>query len=85
MADGSTDEAVLLGKEGEIVSTVAAHNDRVREDVEGSLMKRGLMTSTTQSAETATVEETAVSEETEQPSDAVAEEAEVESDGSQPE
>ena len=84
-ANGSTDEAVLLGKEGEIVSTVAAHNDKVREDVEGSLMKRGLMTSTTQSAETATVEETAVSEETEQPSDAVAEEAEVESDGSQPE
>jgi hypothetical protein len=96
VADGSTDEAVLLGKEGEIVSTVAAHNDRVREDVEGSLMKRGLMTSTTESVATVTDEEAAVSQETadseeavdsdenERPSEAVAEESEDESGGSQP-
>ena len=32
-AEGSTDEAVLLDKDGKVVTTVKAHNDSVRVDV----------------------------------------------------
>jgi predicted small secreted protein len=97
VADGSTDEAVLLGKEGEVVSTVAEHNYKVRDDVEKSLMKRGLMTSTDKPVMIVTEEEAALiqakanseetvdSQENELPSEAVAEESENEPDGSQPE
>lgn len=97
VADGSTDEAVLLGKEGEVVSTVAEHNYKVRDDVEKSLMKRGLMTSTDKPVMIVTEEEAALiqakanseetvdSQENELPSEAVAEESEDEPDGSQPE
>lgn len=42
-ADGSDDQAELVDKKGELISTVAAHNDNVRSDVEEALMKRGLM------------------------------------------
>ena len=92
-----TDEAVLLGKEGEVVSTVAEHNYKVRDDVEKSLMKRGLMTSTDKPVMIVTEEEAALiqakanseetvdSQENELPSEAVAEESENEPDGSQPE
>jgi len=89
--DGSTEEAVLLGKEGEILSTVAEHNYKVRDDVEQSLMKRGLMTSTDRPVmivteeEAAALREAAASKENEQPSESVAEDSENEPDASQPE
>jgi hypothetical protein len=34
---GSGEEAVLIGKDGGVAGTVAAHNDEVREDVAGTI------------------------------------------------
>ncbi len=38
---GSDEEAVLLDKDGEVISTVAEHNAKVAEDVEKGLEKQG--------------------------------------------
>lgn len=39
-ADGSTEEAALLGKRGEVIATVAAHNAKVMADVEKGLAEQ---------------------------------------------
>ncbi|MBK8374615.1 MAG: hypothetical protein IPN50_14400 [Sphingomonadales bacterium] len=39
-ADGSSEEAILLDKKDETISTVAAHNEKVRADVEEGIAKQ---------------------------------------------
>lgn len=40
VANGSSEEAVLLDKKGEKLATVSAHNDKVRADVEEGIAKQ---------------------------------------------
>ena len=39
-AEGSSDEAAILDKKGEVIATVAAHNAKVRADVEKGLTEQ---------------------------------------------
>jgi len=42
VAQGSTEEAMLLDKDGEVISTVAEHNAKVAEDVQKGMREQGL-------------------------------------------
>lgn len=41
--ESSSDEAMLLDKDGEVISTVAAHNSKVEKDVRKGLEEQGLL------------------------------------------
>ena len=50
VAEGSEEEAVLLDKDGEVISTVAEHNAKIEEDVQKGLVEQGLVAKTPEQA-----------------------------------